>query len=83
MANNNNGGSWVAILIIAIAIFAGISTCSDDGSSKQKQADTLKSGLNKYYSGGSMSKEEYNAVKSYNDWKYKNSEHTYSSWDNN
>ena len=86
MANNtgNNGGSFITIAIIVIAIIMGVATCnSDNSSSRQKQADTLKSGLNKYYSGENMSKEEYDAVKSFNNWQYKNSEHTYSSWDNN
>lgn len=80
---NNKSGTWAAIIVCVLAICAGIATCSDGGSSdRQKQSDTLKSGLNKYYSGGDMTKEEYNAVKSFNDWKYNNGEHSYSSWSN-
>ena len=80
---NKNGGGLFTGLIIVIAIIAGVSTWGDSESSRQKQADTLKSGLTKYYSGESMSKDEYNTVKSFNEWKYKNSNHTYDSWENN
>lgn len=73
MANNNgnNGESFITIAIIVITIIMGVATCNSGGSSsRQKQADTLKSGLNKYYSGRSMSKDEYDAVKSYNNCAY-------------
>ena len=44
--------------------------------------DTLNSGLEKYQSGETMTKQEYNAVKSFNDWRDKQTDKTYDQWDN-
>ena len=49
------------------------------GSNNDYEA-TLKSGYGKYITGQSMSKDEYNAVKSFNNWKEKNSSKSYSDW---
>lgn len=55
---------------------AGVFTgCSND-----RYKDTLNSGLKKYYSGEGMTKKEYNAVKSFNNWKSKQGEKKYSEW---
>ena len=42
---------------------------------------TLEEGQRKYYSGEKMTKEEYNAVKGFNEWKSKQGSKTYSDWD--
>lgn len=49
----------VSVCIGLIGFFTG---CSDDDTYR----DTLKSGLEKYYSGEKMDEKEYNAVKSFN-----------------
>ena len=66
------------IAAMAIAVLAA---CSLTGcSSRDSYKDTLNSGLNKYYSGEKMSKSEYNAVKSYNNWKANQESKSYSDW---
>ncbi len=64
----------VSVCIGLIGIFTG---CSDDDTYR----DTLKSGLEKYYSGEKMDEKEYNAVKSFNKWKEKQGEKSYDDWD--
>lgn len=64
----------VTVCIGLIGIFTG---CSDDDTYR----DTLKSGLEKYYSGEKMDEKEYNAVKSFNKWKEKQGEKSYDDWD--
>ena len=67
------------ILVLTCVGMMGLFTgCSGDDDYK----DTLNSGLNKYYNGEEMNKSEYSAVKSYNKWKDKQSNKTYSDWDN-
>lgn len=63
-----------------IGILGGTVALTACGSDEYEQ--TLKSGYQKYQTGQQMTREEYNAVKSFNDWKYKNSDHTYSEWNN-
>lgn len=65
-------------LILTVSCVLSLSGCSSDDKLKQD----LISGQRKYSTGAPMTKSEYNAVKSFNDWKYKNSSHTYSDWDN-
>ena len=65
---------------IAMLIVAALSACFLAGCEDDSYRDTLTSGLNKYYSGQDMSKSEYNAVKSYNEWKSKQGTKSYSDW---
>lgn len=65
----------LAIGVSSLFILTGCSSSSDS------YRDTLNSGLSKYYSGSSMTRQEYNAVKSYNNWKSKQGSKTYSEWD--
>lgn len=66
---------------IALFIIAALSACFLSGcGSDDSYRDTLTSGLNKYHSGQSMSKSEYNAVKSYNNWKSNQGSKSYSEW---
>ena len=65
---------------IAMLIIAALSACFLAGCSDDSYRDTLNSGLNKYYSGQNMSKSEYNAVKSYNNWKSNQGSKSYSDW---
>lgn len=66
------------IVIIAITVLTAcfLTGCGSDDSYR----DTLNSGLNKYYTGQSMSKSEYNAVKSFNNWKANQGSKSYSDW---
>lgn len=43
--------------------------------------NTLRSGYEKYQSGSPMTQKEYNAVKSFNKWKDKQTPKTYDQWD--
>ena len=63
-------------LLIA-AVTAATVLCLGGCGSDDSYRDTLNSGLSKYYSGEKMSRSEYNAVKSFNDWKSKQGEKTY------
>lgn len=65
----------IAILLAALAA-CSLTGCGSDDSYR----DTLNSGLSKYYSGESMSRSEYNAVRSFNDWKSKQGSKTYDDW---
>lgn len=67
----------IMMVIMCVGMMGLFTGCSSDDDYK----DTLNSGLQKYYNGDNMSKEEYNAVKSYNNWKDKQSEKKYSDWD--
>lgn len=67
-------GFWIVIALIAIILLGKV-----NGSNNHYE-ETLKSGLDKYYKGQEMSKSEYNAVKDYNDWKFKSEDHTYDRW---
>jgi len=66
------GAFWIVLLLLAL-----LGSCTDSN-----YEETLERGREKYYTGQEMTKEEYNAVKGFNEWKFKQGEHTYSEWDN-
>ena len=66
----------IAMIALIVLTACTISGCGSDDSYRK----TLESGLSKYYSGQNMSKSEYNAVKSYNNWKSKQGSKSYSDW---
>lgn len=66
---------FILVCVTTMVLFTG---CSND----DEYRDTLTSGLEKYYNNDNMSREEYNAVKSYNSWKSKQGNKKYSDWDN-
>ena len=66
-------GAFALILIL-------IGACSSDSDDDYRK--TLESGRAKYYTGQEMTREEYNAVKSFNKWKSNQGTKTYSDWDN-
>ena len=66
---------------IAMLIIVALSACFLAGCGDDSYRNTLKSGLEKYYSGENMSRSEYNAVKSYNNWKSKQGSKSYNDWD--
>lgn len=75
--NNGKKRNIIALLIglFSILMLAGCGSYDD-------YEDTLNSGLEKYQSGETMTKQEYNAVKSFNDWCDKQTDKTYDQWDN-
>ena len=77
-----NGSSPLLIVVVVIVLLSALGSCGGS-SSDDSYKETLNNGLEKYYNGDEMTKEEYDAVKSYNKWKYKNSDHDYDSWDDN
>lgn len=79
MGNNQNGSKISVVVIIVIAILL-LGSCGSS-SSDSEYRETLESGQRKYYSGESMTRDEYNAVKGFNDWKSKQGEKSYSEWD--
>lgn len=74
---SNGGFAGIAFVVIILLIIASLTGNDDDSYRK-----TLESGQQKYYSGLSMTKEEYNAVKGFNDWSAKQGSKTYSQWGN-
>lgn len=70
--------NFFTIGVICIGITGVFTGCSDNSDYE----DTLNSGMEKYYSGEEMTREEYKAVKGFNDWKDKQGEKSYSDWDN-
>ena len=75
--NNGKKRNIIALLIglFSILMLAGCGSNDDF-------EDTLNSGLEKNQSGETMTKQEYNAVKSFNDWRDKQTDKTYDQWDN-
>ena len=75
--NNVKKRNIIALLIglFSILMLAGCGSNDDF-------EDTLNRGLEKYQSGETMTKQEYNAVKSFNDWRDKQTDKTYDQWDN-
>ena len=71
------GGFWIVLVLVLL-----LGSCSNTSSSRDSYRDTLERGQQKYYSGQKMTKEEYNAVKSFNKWKANQGEKSYSDWDN-
>ena len=76
--NNNEKGGIIAIVVSVIIVVLILGSCGD---SSDEYRETLESGQKKYYSGEEMTREEYNAVKGFNDWKSKQGEKKYSDWD--
>ena len=76
---NGKGSVWAVILVV-ILLLACVGSCSSDSDDEYRK--TLESGQQKYYSGQEMTREEYNAVKSFNKWKENQGPKTYSDWDN-
>ena len=76
--NNSNWGCGLAVAIVLIVLLFAIGACSSD--SKDDYRRTLESGQRKYYTGEKMTREEYNAVKSFNNWKSKQGSKSYSDW---
>ena len=71
----------IATVVIVVLLLGMIGSCSGASSkSSDRYRQNMESGLQKYYNGEKMNEEEYNAVKDYQNWKYKNSEHTYDDW---
>lgn len=69
----------IILCIIIVCGFSGFSLgCSSTDDSYKK---TLESGQRKYYSGEKMSKEEYEAVKGFNEWKAEQYGKSYNDWD--
>lgn len=65
-------------IVVAIAIALMACTVTGCGSSaRDEYANILRSGREKEATGGKMTKQEYDAVKSFNDWKSKQGEKTY------
>lgn len=65
------------IICIMTTIIFSFTSCNNDDEYRK----TLQSGYEKYLNGEDMSREEYNAVKSFNDWKAKQGEKSYNEWD--
>ena len=78
MENNQNGSKLGIVILVVIAILL-LGSCGS--SSDDDYRETLESGQRKYYTGEDMTKEEYDAVKSFNKWKSKQGEKSYSEWD--
>lgn len=75
---NNSKYIIVCIIIVIVLIFTLIGACSN---SRDNYKETLKNGMEKYYNGDPMSKEEHDAVKGFNDWKNNQGEKTYDKWE--
>lgn len=83
MANNNGnssgGGSTILVIICIIVILGLFGSCSNNDDEYKK---TLNSGMEKYYNGEKMTKEEYNAVNGYLEWEDDQKDKTYNDWNN-
>ena len=77
---NGQNGSGVGIVVIVIIAILLLGSCAGS-SSDDEYRKTLESGQRKYYTGEDMSREEYNAVKGFNEWKSKQGDKSYSEWD--
>lgn len=81
-SNSNSVGIVVIVLIAFFSLLALIGSGSGGSSSNDTYRQNLESGYEKYQKGEKMTREEYNAVKNFNDWKDKQGEKTYSDWNN-
>ena len=78
MNGKKSGGFGIIGVIIAIIVlFAIIGSC---GKSNDSYKETLNNGLEKYYNGDPMTKEEHDAVQNFNEWKNNQGEKTYDKW---
>ena len=75
--NKNSSGNSFLVLIVVLVLLALIGSCSN---SDDDYKNILESGQKKYYTGQAMTKQEYDAVKSFNNWKSKQGQKTYSDW---
>lgn len=69
---------YFVMLLVSVLSIGCLCSCTHEDEYRK----TLESGYEKYQNGEDMSKEEYEAVKSFNDWKEDNSEQSYDDWDN-
>lgn len=77
------GSTFLLFSIAAIIVFIWLASGGYKSSNKSSSySDTLRSGEEKYWSGESMTKEEYNAVKNYHNWLDEQGDKTYNEWDN-
>lgn len=69
-------------IILVVWLFVSCSSSFSESRRKDQEQyrNTLESGQQKYYNGESMTQEEYNAVKDFNNWKDKQGEHAYDDW---
>lgn len=67
------GEIFIKRIVLALTC-VGMMGLFTGGFSDDEYRDTLNSGLEKYYFGDDMTKEEYAAVKGFNAWKDKQSE---------
>lgn len=82
MKNNKSSSRIGTVIIFMLTILGIMSFTSACSSGSDEYNKTLESGMQKYYSGDDMSKEEYNAVNGFLDWKDKQTNKTYDEWDN-
>ena len=66
-----------------LLVVMAISAFSLFGCSESDYEKNLRSGYEKYQTGGKMSGDEYKAVNDFNKWKSSNSEKTYDQWNSN
>jgi len=78
MNGKKSGGiGIIGVVLIIIVLLALIGSCSKSNDTYEKN---LKSGMEKYYSGSPMTKEEHDAVQDYNEWKSNQGEKNYDKW---
>ena len=66
----------IALVVSLLALMLLCTGCGSDDSYRR----TLESGQAKYRSGQPMTKQEYNAVKNFNNWKANQGSKTYDQW---
>lgn len=74
---NSIGGVFAGIVFFIICIFL-LNSCNN---SENKYEETLNDGLDKFYHGEKMTKEEYEATNEYFNWIDDQKEKTYDNWD--
>lgn len=66
-------------LLLAFSLIALLGLCTGCGDGGDYRR-TLESGQQKYLTGQPMTKQEYNAVKNFNNWKSNQGTKTYNQW---